>query len=201
MLYTHAPSTWPTGSKPTPRIAANSSVESADPQVPLPRISAIRARAADGSPAPVLSSVNARPFRLLLNAAPRLPFPAGSKAPGRRAGRIPAQTRHRHLQAAGRAARSVLGVPLLVAAADGLQGPGRLLLGGVGPEPVLARAVTVPLRPVMPEAIPPAPFIVHATRLPDHGNDAPARPDLTHPAGAGAHPPAGIRRQEAPVDG
>jgi len=63
MLYTHAPSTWPTGSKPTPRIAANSSVESADPQVPLSRISAIRARAADGSPAPVLSSVNTAPSR------------------------------------------------------------------------------------------------------------------------------------------
>src|SRR5262249_61709585 len=98
-------------------------------------------------------------------------------------------------------ARSVFGVPLLVPPADGLQGPGRLLFGGVGPEPVLARAVTVPFRPVVPEAIPPATLVVHAIRLPDHGNDAPARADLTHQAGAGAHPTAGIRGQEAPVDG
>src|SRR5204863_4386077 len=143
------------------------------------------------------------PFRLLLNAAPTLPFPGGqaTHAPGSQAGALLAWMRATAPPGEGRRPRSVFGVPLLVAPADGLQGPGRLLLGGVGPEPVLARAVTVPFRPVMPEAIPPAPFIVHATRLPDHGNDAPARPDLTHPAGAGAHPPAGIRRQEAPVDG
>jgi len=30
-LYTHAPNTWPTGSKPTPPTAANSSVDSVDP--------------------------------------------------------------------------------------------------------------------------------------------------------------------------
>src|SRR5262249_62362997 len=100
----------------------------------------------------------------------------------------------------GRAPRRFLAPPAPVPPPAGPRGPARLPPGGVGPEPVLARAVTVPLRPVMPEAIPPAPFIVHATRLPDHGNDAPARPDLTHPAGAGAHPPAGIRGQEAPVD-
>src|SRR5580704_9336783 len=49
MLYTAAPSTWPTGSKPTLRIAANSSAVSAEPQVPLRRISAILASATAGS--------------------------------------------------------------------------------------------------------------------------------------------------------
>src|ERR1700678_3727014 len=49
MLYTAAPSTWPTGSKPTLRIATNSSELSAEPHVPLARISAIRASAAAGS--------------------------------------------------------------------------------------------------------------------------------------------------------
>src|SRR5207247_2946215 len=103
----------------------------------------------------------------------------------------------------GRCPRSVAvgGVPLLVASADGLQGPRRLLLGGVGPEPVLARAPAVPFHGVVPEAIPPAPLVVHATRISDHDDDAPARPDLARPAGAGAYPQAGIRRQEAPVDG
>src|SRR5580700_339230 len=48
MLYTAAPSTWPTGSKPTLRIAANSSEVSAEPHVPLRRISCIRASAAGG---------------------------------------------------------------------------------------------------------------------------------------------------------
>src|ERR1700691_1641943 len=48
MLYTAAPSTWPTGSKPTDLIAANSWVLSAEPQVPLCLISAIRASAAGG---------------------------------------------------------------------------------------------------------------------------------------------------------
>src|SRR5580698_1983839 len=49
MLYTAAPNTWPTGSKPTLRIAANSSEVSAEPHVPLARISAIRASATAGS--------------------------------------------------------------------------------------------------------------------------------------------------------
>src|SRR6516162_7421398 len=48
MLYTQAPSTWPAGSNPTLRIAANSSDVSAEPQVPLRRISAIRASATEG---------------------------------------------------------------------------------------------------------------------------------------------------------
>src|ERR1700733_4272264 len=48
MLYTAAPSTWPTGWKPTERTAANSSEVSADPQVPLLLISASRASAAGG---------------------------------------------------------------------------------------------------------------------------------------------------------
>src|SRR5579864_663583 len=49
MLYTAAPSTCPTGEKPTDLIAANSSEVSAEPQVPLARISRIRASAAGGS--------------------------------------------------------------------------------------------------------------------------------------------------------
>src|ERR1700722_11242950 len=49
MLLTAAPSTWPTGSKPTLRIATNSSELSAEPHVPLARISAIRASAEAGS--------------------------------------------------------------------------------------------------------------------------------------------------------
>src|SRR5580698_4677419 len=49
MLYTAAPSTWPTGEKPTALIAANSSELSADPQVPLARISCIRASATGGN--------------------------------------------------------------------------------------------------------------------------------------------------------
>jgi hypothetical protein len=48
MLYTAAPSTWPAGWKPTERTAANSSAVSADPQVPLPLISASLASAAGG---------------------------------------------------------------------------------------------------------------------------------------------------------
>ena len=45
------PNTWPTGSKPTLRIAANSSAVSADPHVPLDRSAAIRASATAGSSA------------------------------------------------------------------------------------------------------------------------------------------------------
>src|SRR5450755_4934630 len=48
-LYTAAPNTWPTGSKPTLRMAANSATVSADPHVPLDRTSAIRASATAGS--------------------------------------------------------------------------------------------------------------------------------------------------------
>ena len=51
MLYTAAPKTCPAGSNPTLRIAVNSSADSAEPHVPLRRISAIRASATGGSPA------------------------------------------------------------------------------------------------------------------------------------------------------
>ncbi|MCX5094366.1 hypothetical protein OOK36_36995 [Streptomyces sp. NBC_00365] len=47
--------TWPTGSNPTARSAANSPVDSAEDHVPLPRTSAMRGAAAGGSPAPVQS--------------------------------------------------------------------------------------------------------------------------------------------------
>src|SRR6266851_3148998 len=70
MLYTQAPSTWPTGSKPTLRIAANSSDVRAEPQVPLRRISAIRASAAAGSSSLTLSRLIARRGHLVL----RVPF-------------------------------------------------------------------------------------------------------------------------------
>src|ERR1700728_3058437 len=49
---TAAPNTWPTGSKPTLRIAANSPEVSEDPQVPLAWILAIWAAAAAGSSSP-----------------------------------------------------------------------------------------------------------------------------------------------------
>ena len=47
--YTAAPNTWPTGSKPALRRAANSPQASEDPHVPLDRIPAIRALATIGS--------------------------------------------------------------------------------------------------------------------------------------------------------
>src|SRR5215472_6653590 len=62
MLYTAAPSTCPTGSNPVLLIAVNSSAVSADPQVPVPRISASRAFAAGGRSFPGLSTVNQRPL-------------------------------------------------------------------------------------------------------------------------------------------
>src|SRR5215475_7405102 len=62
MLYTAAPSTWPTGSKPVLRIAANSPVDSDEPQVLLRRISAIRAAATEGSPLSLPPSATRAPF-------------------------------------------------------------------------------------------------------------------------------------------
>src|ERR1700753_2143470 len=62
MLYTAAPSTRPVASNPTLRIAVNSSADRAEPQVPLWRISAIRAAAAGGSPSRRASSVTGAPF-------------------------------------------------------------------------------------------------------------------------------------------
>ena len=47
-LKTAAPNTWPTGSKPALRTAANSSDVSAEPHVPPDRIPAIRASASAG---------------------------------------------------------------------------------------------------------------------------------------------------------
>src|SRR3984957_7080455 len=49
MLLTAAPSTWPTGSKPTLRSQTNASELSAEPPVPPARTSAIRASAEAGS--------------------------------------------------------------------------------------------------------------------------------------------------------
>ena len=60
MLYTAAPSTWPTGWKPTERTAANSSDVSAEPQVPLRLISASRASAAGGKWLLTISSLARR---------------------------------------------------------------------------------------------------------------------------------------------
>ena len=54
--YTAAPNTWPTGSKPTLRIAANSPVVSEDPHVPLHRISATPASATAGNSSLTLSA-------------------------------------------------------------------------------------------------------------------------------------------------
>ncbi len=54
--YTADPITWPTGSKPTDLIAANSPVDSADDQVPLARPLATRAAAMGGSPVPLQDS-------------------------------------------------------------------------------------------------------------------------------------------------
>src|ERR1700753_55123 len=81
MLYTAAPSTCPVGSKPTLRIAVNSSADRADPQVPLWRISAIRAAAAGGRPGRGASSVTAylsRGHPTILGAS------TGTRATGRR---------------------------------------------------------------------------------------------------------------------
>src|SRR5215469_17809612 len=68
MLYTAAPSTCPTGSNPVLLIAVNSSAVSADPQVPLRRISASRASATGGRLRPGSSTVNLRPLVALSTA-------------------------------------------------------------------------------------------------------------------------------------
>src|SRR5215470_7107800 len=59
--YTAAPNTWPTGSKPTLRMAANSPEVSEDPHVPLTRISAIRASATAGNSALTTPSLGLTP--------------------------------------------------------------------------------------------------------------------------------------------
>src|SRR5215472_12158204 len=76
MLYTAAPSTWPAGSNPVLRIAANSFVDRAEPQVPLRRISAIRACATRGRPLPVGPSATARPLPMSLRVR-RFPHDTG----------------------------------------------------------------------------------------------------------------------------
>src|SRR5258708_3445583 len=70
MLYTQAPGTWPTGSKPTLRIAANSSEVRAEPEVRLRGIAAIGASAAAGSFSRTMSRLIARRGHLVL----RVPF-------------------------------------------------------------------------------------------------------------------------------
>src|SRR5258708_24081254 len=72
MLSTAAPRTCPAGSKPTLLIEVNSSAVRAEPQVPLLRISAIRAVAAGGSPFPGWSTDTLRPLVGLLPVAPSL---------------------------------------------------------------------------------------------------------------------------------
>src|SRR6266568_1426424 len=89
-------------------------------------------------------------------------------------------------------------VPLLVPPADRLQGARCCFLARIRAKPVLAGAASAVLHPFVPEAIPPLLLIVHAIRLPDHGNHAPARPDIAPAAGASAYPQAGVRGQETP---
>src|SRR5215469_14757912 len=150
MLYTAAPSTWPTGSNPVLLIAANSSAVSADPQVPLRRISAIRASAAGGRPLPG-STVTLRPLVALFTARLTIqdgPGPAAlAVAPG----------------IARLAWPPVLGVPLLIATPDRLQSVRGRLAGRIGTEPVLARTAGPLLHLVVSQAEPPALVIVHVT--------------------------------------
>src|ERR1700753_1059718 len=136
MLYTAAPSTCPVGSKPTLRIAVNSSVDRADPQVPLCRSSAIRAAAAGGRPDRRGSSVTAH----LSRGAPTIPGTAGADV---QAGPDPVS------------AVAVLGVPLPVALLGQVPGAAGFLPGRERPQPVLApgRPVVV-LHGVAGEAVP-----------------------------------------------
>src|SRR5215472_8968146 len=133
MLYTAAPSTWPAGSNPTLLIAANSSVVSADPQVPLALISASLARAAGGRSCPGCCVVT---YAIM-------PAPRGRENP-------------RPLRVA------VLRVPLLVAAPHGLQRPGRVFPGRIRAEPPSPGAARVRLHRVMLQAEPPVLGSVHA---------------------------------------
>src|SRR5215469_16546163 len=80
MLYTAAPSTCPTGSNPVLLMATNSSALSADDQVPLSRISAIRASAAGGSSRSGSSTVTLRPL-VALSAAGLTLQDRGSRGP------------------------------------------------------------------------------------------------------------------------
>src|ERR1700759_1216469 len=141
MLYTAAPSTCPVGSKPTLRIAVNSSVDRAEPQVPLCRISAIRAAAAGGSPDRRGSSVTA----YLSRGAPTIPGPPRADA-----------------QAGPALLIVILRVPLPVPFLHGLQGAAGFLPRRVRPEPVLAPGGTVVVFHGVPgDAVPPALLIAH----------------------------------------
>ena len=78
----------------------------------------------------------------------------------------------------------------------------RFLPGGVGPEPVLGRAAFIGLDRLVPEAEPPAMFGCPC-RLDFQTMATVLQPGRISPiaAGAGAHLPAGVRRQDAPADG
>src|SRR6516162_5257725 len=159
MLYTQAPSTWPAGSNPTLRIAANSSEVSAEPHVPLRRISAIRASATAGSSSLTVLA----------------PYVRASRSPSRATGRShghKARARWPVLDGAhvsqpnsapGYAGRRlILSVPFLVSALHRLQRAGGLLRGGIGAQPVLARGGSVVVfHGVACEAVPPSLLVIH----------------------------------------
>src|SRR5579863_129098 len=143
MLYTAAPSTWPTGSKPTLRIAANSSADSAEPQVPLRRISAIRASAVAGSPDPG-----------------RAPPPGSAGCCCANASPFPRRLCDHHPTGESLVVGSV---PGFVALVHGLQRVFGRLPRRIWPELVLARTfAVVGLHRVVLEAKPPALLCVHA---------------------------------------
>src|SRR5215472_10335244 len=129
-------------------MAANSSAVSADPQVPLCRISAIRASAAGGRPLPG-STVTMRPLvalftaRLTIQDEPRLAVLAVAPV------------------VAGLAWPAVLRLPLLVATPDCLQCVLGRLAGRIRTKAVLAGAAGPLLDLVVPQAEPPALVVVH----------------------------------------
>src|SRR6201995_4784146 len=134
MLYTAAPSTCPVGSNPTLRIAVNSSADRAEPQVPLRRISSIRAAAAGGSPDRRAASVTGAPFF----GWPHITRRAARLCP-HRSGLVVA----------------TLGVPFAVALLSQLEGAAGLFGGGERPEPGLAPGgAVVVLYGVAREAVP-----------------------------------------------
>src|SRR5215469_2201533 len=165
MLYTAAPSTCPAGSNPVLRIAANSFVDRAEPQVPVRRISAIRSRATEGRPLPVRPSATAGPLSCRSGSGAFHTIPGqDTRADARHW--VPSRTIATGVSAGsagtGSAARSaVLRVPLLVAPADGFQRPLCVFLGRVGPEPVLGGADLTALHGVVLEAVVPVLFGVH----------------------------------------
>src|SRR5712692_10155130 len=99
-------------------MAVNSSAVSADPQVPLRLISAIRASATGGSPDPDQYSVTARPFRPLWPLVLTIPAAPGQRRT-HRAGRGQATGRARARSEAGPGPGQ--GAPELNSEADGAQ--------------------------------------------------------------------------------